>query len=161
MTSKQIQIFKELRLAMRAGHYRELTRQEKSIYKNAFKNGYKLAKKHLKKDLKEYKPRKIIGFQFKNPNSQIINSIINKVCIRYEVNKPTLLGKCRTQDVVRARNIIHNILSEKYHMNLTSIGKIFNQDHTTVLHSIEMKRNKQRFWDPGQTIWNEFQDLIT
>ena len=58
------------------------------------------------------------------------------------------MGKCRTQDVVRARNIIHNILNDKYNMNLTNIGRYFGQDHTTVLHSIQMKANKERFWSP-------------
>ena len=82
------------------------------------------------------------------------------MCVKYEVHKKTLLGKCRNQDVVRARNIIHNILNDKYNMNLTNIGRHFGQDHTTVLHSIQMKANKERFWGPEQTIWNEYLDLI-
>ena len=49
MTLKQREIFKELRLAMMAGQYSNLSKKEKLIYKNAFKNGYKLAKKILKK----------------------------------------------------------------------------------------------------------------
>mgnify|MGYP003638353756 FL=1 len=69
------------------------------------------------------------------------------------------MSKTRTQDLVRARNIIHNLLYEKYNLNLTDIGRYFKQDHTTVLHSIEMKRDKQRFWDAGQSIWSEFQEL--
>ena len=69
------------------------------------------------------------------------------------------MGKVRTQDIVRARNIIHNMLYEKYNLNLTDIGRYFGQVHTTVLHSIEMKKDKRRFWDAGQSIWQEFQDL--
>ena len=69
------------------------------------------------------------------------------------------MSKVRTQDMVRARNIIHNLLFEKYNLNLTDIGRYFGQDHTTVLHSIEMKKNKRRFWDSGQSIWEEFSDL--
>jgi chromosomal replication initiation ATPase DnaA len=44
-------------------------------------------------------------------------------------------------------------------MSLTTIGKIFGNDHTTVLHSIKMKNNKQRFWSPEQTLWKEFEEL--
>ena len=51
------------------------------------------------------------------------------------------------------------MLYEKYNLNLTDIGRYFGQDHTTVLHSIEMKKDKRRFWDAGQSIWQEFQDL--
>ena len=159
MTSKQKQIFRELRLAMKAGQYSNLSSKEKLIYKNAFKNGYKLAQQHKKK-IKEYKPRKIISYQFRSISPKIVESVINRVCVKYEVHKKTLLEKCRTQDVVRARNIIHNILNDKYQMNLSSIGRHFGQDHTTVLHSIQMKANKERFWSPEQTIWNEYLDLI-
>ena len=31
-------------------------------------------------------------------------------------------------------------------MSLTEIGKIFSQDHTTVLNSIQMKQQKRRYW---------------
>ena len=71
-----------------------------------------------------------------------------------------MFGKQRTKDIVRARNIIHNILNEKYKMSLTDIGKIFNQDHTTVLYSIQMKFNGKRYWGLDQTIWQEFDELI-
>jgi len=70
-----------------------------------------------------------------------------------------LLSKKKTLDIVRARNIIHNLLSEKYKMNLTNIGRHFKQDHTTVLHSIRMKHNKKRYWSEEQTIWQEFQEI--
>jgi len=152
-------IFTEIKLAMKAGHYRDLTFKEKKIYKNAFKNGYKLARLHTKKDKKHYEPKRIIGFSFAKPSSRIVDSIINKICIRYEVHKKSLMSKTRTQDLVRARNIIHNLLHEKYNLNLTDIGRYFEQDHTTVLHSIEMKRDKKRFWDAGQSIWQEYQKL--
>ena len=64
----------------------------------------------------------------------------------------------KASKIVRARNIIHNLLSEKY-KNLTNIGRYFKQDHTTVLHSIKMKANKKRYWSKEQTIWQEFQEL--
>ena len=140
-----------------AGQYSNLSKKEKLIYKNAFKNGYKLAHKHIKKN-REYKPRKIINYQFSNINPSIVEAVINRVCVRYEIHKKTLLGKCRTQDVVRARNIIHNILNDKYNMNLTNIGRYFGQDHTRVLHSIQIKANKERCWGKEQTIWNEHLD---
>ena len=70
-----------------------------------------------------------------------------------------MLSKKKTLDIVRARNIIHNLLNEKYKMNLSNIGRHFGQDHTTVLHSIKMKANKKRYWSEEQTIWQEFQEL--
>jgi chromosomal replication initiation ATPase DnaA len=151
--------FNEIKLAMRAGHYEYLSTKEKNIYKNAFKNGYRLSQSHIKKQNKIYIPKKIVGVSFAKPSGRIVESIINKVCIKYEVHKKTLMSKARTQDIVRARNIIHNLLHEKYKLSLTEIGRYFGQDHTTVLHSIEMKRFGKRFWHSNQSLWQEYKDL--
>ena len=149
--------FNEIKLAMRAGHYSNLNTREEKIYKNAFVNGYKLAKKHLKED--GYDLVKIVGYSFSSPQKSKIDNIVDYMCKRYELSKTELLSKKKTLDIVRARNIIHNLLSEKYKMNLSNIGRHFKQDHTTVLHSIKMKANKKRYWSKEQTIWQEFQEL--
>jgi len=149
--------FNEIKLAMRAGHYENLNTREQKIYKNAFVNGYKLAKKHLKEN--GYDLVKIVGYSFSSPQRSKIDNIIDYMCKRYELSKTELLSKKKTLDIVRARNIIHNLLNEKYKMNLSNIGRHFKQDHTTVLHSIKMKANKKRYWSKEQTIWQEFQEL--
>ena len=149
--------FNEIKLAMRAGQYENLNTREQKIYKNAFVNGYKLAKKHLKED--GYDLVKIVGYSFSSPQRSTIDNIIDYMCKRYELSKTELLSKKKTLDIVRARNIIHNLLNEKYKMNLSNIGRHFKQDHTTVLHSIKMKANKKRYWSKEQTIWQEFQEL--
>jgi len=147
----------EIRLAMRAGQYADLNTREEKIYKNAFVNGYKLAKKHLKEN--GYDLVKIVGYSFSSPQKSKIDNIVDYMCKRYELSKSELLSKKKTLDIVRARNIIHNLLNEKYKMNLSNIGRHFKQDHTTVLHSIKMKANKKRYWSKEQTIWQEFQEL--
>ncbi len=149
--------FNEIRLAMKAGQYADLNTREEKIYRNAFVNGYKLAKKHLKED--GYDLVKIVGYSFSSPQRSTIDNIIDYMCKRYELSKSELLSKKKTLDIVRARNIIHNLLNEKYKMNLSNIGRHFKQDHTTVLHSIKMKANKKRYWSKEQTIWQEFQEL--
>jgi len=147
----------EIRLAMKAGQYADLNIREEKIYRNAFVNGYKLAKKHLKEN--GYDLVKIVGYSFSSPQKSTIDNIVDYMCKRYELSKSELLSKKKTLDIVRARNIIHNLLSEKYKMNLSNIGRHFKQDHTTVLHSIKMKANKKRYWSKEQTIWQEFQEL--
>ena len=151
---------KEIKLAMKAGMYQDLSTREKAIYKNGFRNGYILARDHHKKNRKQYTPKRIVGYSFGKPTKLVIDSIINKVCIRYQVHKKELMeSRSRKQDMCRARNIIFNLLSEKFNMPLTYIGDIFKMDHTTVLHSIKMKNNKERFWSPEQTLWKEFEEL--
>jgi|TARA_X000001382_G_C3132735_1_gene166955 chromosomal replication initiation ATPase DnaA len=151
---------KEIKLAMKAGMYQDLSTKEKAIYKSGFRNGYILARDHNKKNKKQYTPKRIVGYSFGKPTKSVIESIINKVCVRYEVSKKELMiTRSRRQDICRTKNIIFNLLSEKFNMNLSTIGKIFGNDHTTVLHSIKMKNNKERFWSPEQTLWKEFDEL--
>jgi chromosomal replication initiation ATPase DnaA len=147
-----------------------LSEREYKLYEAGFKKGFELIQKKMSDHITQIKEthivprqmeRKIIGYQFKKPKKIQIDCVINKVCIKYEVSKKELFTKTRTTDIVRSRNIIHNILNEKYKMSLSDIGRIFGQDHTTVLHSIEMKLHKRRFWSDEQTIWQEFEELTS
>ena len=146
-----------------------LSEQQYKLYEEGFKKGFELAQQKMSNHIGEIKQthilpisteRKIVGYQFKKPKKTEIDSVINKVCIKYEIGKKDLFGKQRTKDIVRARNIIHNILNEKYKMSLTEIGRIFKQDHTTVLNSIQMKQRREHYWYDNQTIWQEFDELI-
>lgn len=138
-----------------------LSEQQYKLYEEGFKKGFELAQQKMSNHniLPISTERKIIGYQFKKPRKAEIDSVINKVCIMYEVSKKELFTKTRTRDIVRARNIIHNILNEKYKMSLTEIGRIFEQDHTTVLNSIQMKQRREHYWYDNQTIWQEFEEL--
>jgi len=137
------QIFAELRVALKAGHYRELSHLEKNIY-------------YIK--AKQIRKRKDTSFN--KPHKGMIDSLINKVCIRLETPKDQVLGKCRKGYLVRARSLIHNVLREKYYMSLPMIGHYFNQDHTTVLNSVQMKQDKRRFWKEDETIRKDFESLL-
>ena len=139
-----------------------LTSQEERLYEVGFSEGFLYAANVLQKEkIQDSNVKKIIGYKITKPKPSDVQSIINKVCIHFEVHKETLMNKSRTSDIVRARNVIHNLLYEKYYMNLTDIGRYFGQDHTTVLHSIEMKKDQKRFWSPEQSLWQEFEKLIS
>ena len=138
-----------------------LTNQEERLYEVGFSEGFLYAAEVLQKEkIQDSNVKKIIGYKVTKPKPSDVQSIINRVCIHFEVHKETLMNKSRTTDIVRARNVIHNLLYEKYYMNLTDIGRYFGQDHTTVLHSIEMKKDQKRFWSPEQSLWQEFEKLI-
>ena len=139
-----------------------LTNQEERLYEVGFSEGFLYAAKVLQKEkIQDSNVKKIIGYKVTKPKPSDVQSIINRVCVHFEVHKETLMNKSRTTDIVRARNVIHNLLYEKYYMNLTDIGRYFGQDHTTVLHSIEMKKDQKRFWSPEQSLWQEFEKLIS
>lgn len=47
-----------------------------------------------------------------------------------------LVSPTRKKDVVRVRNICMYIMRKKYELTLHAIGKLFNRDHTSVIHAI-------------------------
>ena len=70
-------VFSEIKLAMRAGHYRDLTFKEKKIYKNAFKNGYKLAKIHCKKRSPEfYSQEELLAIHLPNLVQELLTVLL-------------------------------------------------------------------------------------
>ena len=39
------------------------------------------------------------------------------------------------------------------------MSRVFNQDHTTIIHSLRNKEDKRNYWSAENNIWNEFQKL--
>ena len=138
--------------------YDLLSDMNKKIYKLGFMNGLQELEKRKKRFKVENKIN-VIGTGFKTPKPSDVQSVIHKVCVYFEVHKETLLGKSRLSNIVRARNVIHNLLHEKYKMSLSNIGRYFNQDHSTVTHSIEMKKNEERFWSPEKSLWQDYEKI--
>ena len=87
------------------------------------------------------------------------DAVVNKVCIKYEVNKQEVLGDRRFSALVRARSIIINLMIEKYPISLSQLGRMFKIDHSTVIHHRRMKSNGLRFWSAEKTIHEEFVEL--
>jgi len=139
--------------------YDLLTEDRKKIYRLGFLNGCKEMDNRKRPVVVAPPNKKVVGFTIARPKPSQVQSVINKVCIHFEIHKETLMNKSRTADVVRGRNVIHNLLFEKYSMTLSDIGRYFGQDHTTVLHSIEMKRDQKRYWSPEQSLWQEFEEI--
>jgi len=136
-----------------------LTNQEERLYEVGFSEGFLYAAKLLQKQPIDDSNKKIIGVVYKNANLETVNKIVDKVCEKYLVSKHDVFGKGRTRDVVRTRSILYNLLYEEYNVSISSIGRVFGQDHTTVLHSLNNKQNKSRYWGSEYPIWEEYSKL--
>ena len=137
-----------------------LTSQEERLYEVGFSEGFLYAAQLLqKKPIEDSNKRNTIIGRYNNANMEVVSKLVDKVCQRYTVSKHDVFSKGRTSDVVRARSIVYNLLHEKYHVSISSISRVFNQDHTTVLHSLKNKEQKKRYWGAGNTIWKEFEEL--
>tara|TARA_B110000444_G_C18742267_1_gene548549 strand:+ start:111 stop:632 length:522 start_codon:yes stop_codon:yes gene_type:complete len=137
-----------------------LTNQEERLYEVGFSEGFLYAAELLQqKPIIDSNNKNKVGIKYKNANIEVVSKLVDKVCEKYTVSKHDVFSKGRTTDVVRARSIVYNLLHEEYNVSVSSMSRVFNQDHTTVLHSLKNKIEKKRYWNPGNTIWEEFEDL--
>jgi len=61
--------------------------------------------------------------------------IIKKVSKFFDVSKDELLGTSRRKDIVRPRQIAICLMRKEGQFSYPAIGKFFNKDHSTIMHS--------------------------
>jgi hypothetical protein len=68
-----------------------------------------------------------------------LNQIADDVClyISFKLNVEDIRKNTRLAEVVDARKIAYYILRKKYHLSYSSIGKVFNKNHATVMHNLK------------------------
>jgi chromosomal replication initiation ATPase DnaA len=137
-----------------------LTSQEERLYEVGFSEGFLYAAELMqKKPILDSNDKKQINIKYKKANIEVVSKLVDKVCERYTISKHDVFSKGRTTDVVRARSIVYNLLNEEYNVSISSMARVFNQDHTTVINSLKNKKEKRRYWNQGNTIWDEFEEL--
>jgi|TARA_B100001094_G_C17688975_1_gene557122 chromosomal replication initiation ATPase DnaA len=137
-----------------------LTNQEERLYEVGFSEGFLYAAELMQRQpILDSNNKMKIGIKYKNANIEVVSKLVDKVCERYTVSKNDVFSKGRTSDVVRARSIVYNLLHEQYNVSISSMSRVFNQDHTTVINSLRNKQEKRRYWNPGNTIWEEYEEL--
>jgi chromosomal replication initiation ATPase DnaA len=167
----QMKTLTQLKQAMKAPMYRELTERELLIYKTGFKNGFRMSlqqnkakiegelfKLKLKQEHIESKKDKLPTERKAIPRNTF-DAVVNKICIRYEVSKDALLGVRRYEFLVRSRSIMINLFLEVYGISLSELGRLLQIDHSTVIHHRRLKYMGERFWKSDKTIHEEFKDL--
>jgi len=167
----QMKTITQLKQAMKAPMYRELTERELLIYKTGFKNGFRMSlqqnkakiegelfKLKLKQEHIESKKDKLPTERKAIPRNTF-DAVVNKICVRYETPRDQLLGVRRYEHLVRARSIMINLMLEVYGVSLSELGRLLNIDHSTVIHHRRLKYMGQRFWSKEKTIHKEFKDL--
>jgi chromosomal replication initiator protein len=66
------------------------------------------------------------------------DTIMEKVCVFYNVSKNDLIGKIKTKNVALPRQVAMYLCKEMTNLNFGMIGKEFgNKDRTTVMHNVK------------------------
>lgn len=63
-------------------------------------------------------------------------TLIKSICLDRNLTKKQITSKSRLKPICEARQLSIYFIKNKTDLSLKLIGKIFNRDHATVLHSI-------------------------
>ena len=78
------------------------------------------------------------------PLEVTIDKIFTAVFKKYNVKKEDILGKSRTKDIANARHITAYLLLSAAEMSRSSIGKVLDRDHSTVISSLDAIEKRMR-----------------
>ena len=156
---------KEIKLRYTFNSFANLDEREKKIYRTGFRTGYKLAREFFRNNFR-YKNtviKEVVKYVTINDVvvPENVKEILSIVANQLGVNVNDIIAKTRIQQAVIARSILINVLRDKYDMPFTKIGVILgNRDHTTMIHHVKMKFNKEHFWKPENVIWNRYKYVM-
>ena len=156
---------KEIKLRYTFNSFANLDERERKIYRTGFRTGYKLARQFFRNNFryKQIVTKQVVKYVTINDVvvPENVKEMLAIVANQLGVNVNDITAKTRIQAAVIARSILINVLRDKYSMPFTKIGVILgNRDHTTMIHHVRMKMNKEHFWQPDHIIWNRYQYVM-
>ncbi len=78
------------------------------------------------------------------PLEVTVDKIFTAVYKKYNIKKEDILGKSRTKDIANARHITAYLLLSVAEMSRSSIGKVLDRDHSTVISSLDAIEKRMR-----------------
>ena len=163
MTPKEFK--QQIKLRYGFNSFSNLNDKEKKLYRTGFKTGYKLAREYFRTYIRHKQTIVKEVIKYVTINDVVVPENVKEIlCIvanQLGVNVNDVIAKTRIQSAVIARSILINVLRDKYAMPFTKIGVILgNRDHTTMIHHVKMKMNKEHFWKPDHIIWNRYKYVM-
>lgn len=83
----------------------------------------------------------------KTPRALLLEDI-SKVTYFHRMTVADIQTKSRRKPIVRCRNEVFYFLRKRYHMTFPQIGRLFDCNHTTVIHGIGRHLQLHRINDP-------------
>ena len=100
-------------------------------------------------------------YETESSDSLTADTIIDKVCLYFNITRQDIIGKKKSKEVVEPRMIAIYLINEMLEMPLVSIGKIFGgRDHTTIMHSRDKISDDIKTSPKIQTFISEIRKML-
>lgn len=85
---------------------------------------------------------KITEFMFNNSlPTMTLDEILEVVMLFFNLDKQQIMQKTRRREIIIAKHFFYYVAIRMYNYSLCRTGKVFNQDHTTVLYAVKQVEN--------------------
>jgi chromosomal replication initiator protein len=92
------------------------------------------------------------------PKKMTVQELQDLICRVCKVEWSSLLVKNRDPKLVQARILYSYFRKRRFNNSLKDIGAVFNQDHSTIIHSIKCVTEHMQSKDPA---WDQFKEYYT
>lgn len=89
-----------------------------------------------------------LGLPHRIPKAKEVLEVVSSVT---RVSIEDIQSNRKTNDIVNARRLYHFLTKEMTHYSYPYIGRLVNQDHTTVIHNVAVSEKLLRQKDPDFT----------
>ena len=86
----------------------------------------------------------------------MVHSLIDKTVKKYKVKRRDLQGRCRNRQVVEYRMMLYTIMRNDLGYSLKRIGRLFNRDHSSVIHLLNQHAEVMSVDPDYEDRWYEF-----
>lgn len=94
-------------------------------------------------------------------NSKLLQEFIERSCEELNVRQSDVFSPSREAATSHLRSSIMYLINKRLRVTMTNIGKMFDRDHTTVVHSVQKVRDMKKsdhmyfVYNAVEPIWRE------
>ena len=90
-----------------------------------------------------------------------IKDVIGQVCLQCHRTKSALLGRDRSYEQAHPRQLAMLLIRELCpNLSAPAIGRVFNRDHSTILHGIKQARERVQWDDDYRDAYNAVRNAL-
>ena len=87
---------------------------------------------------------------------KMVHKLIDKMEDIFHVERSYVFGKTRRREIIELRMMMYALMREDLGYTLPKIGKIFNRDHSSVIHLLKQHENQLETDKTYSSKWSEF-----
>jgi len=80
------------------------------------------------------------------------NIILNTVSKYFDVPVAKIMSKSRYSKLVMARQVAQYLMRNQLHMNYSELGRVFERDHTSIIHSVKYINEQMTLKNPDEIV---------